>query len=732
MTESNRRSRLQRYVPAVGPRLKVLLFVLFGLFALISVNSAYLLTIRIAEALRDQVFQDYFYQYMFLAHLVMGLVLIVPVIVYGIIHIKNAHDRPNRRAVMVGYALFTCALVLLASGLMLTRGLPVVELKDPAAREIAYIVHLATWLVVIWLFVLHRLAGKRINWRAGGLVAAGGGLFAVVMLAVQAQDPRQWGRTGPAEGEKYFQPSLSRTATGDFIPARDMMNTDYCVECHADAHEQWSHSVHRFASFNNPVYRFSVRNTREFSMERDGNVRRSRFCAGCHDPVPFFSGAFDDPEFDDVNHPTSQAGITCTVCHGITHVNSNRGNADFTIEAPLHYPFTYSDNDFLQWVNRMLVKAKPDFHKKTFLKPLHTTPEFCSTCHKVHLPEALNDYKWLRGQNHYDTYHLSGVSGHGVTSFYYPPKAEDNCNGCHMPRRASDDFGATPGEDGVLSIHDHQFPAANTAIPHMMDMPGWVNERHREMLEDSVRVDIFGLRRGHDIDGELIGAPGTGPVELEPGGRYLVEVVVRTLTLGHPLTQGTADSNQVWVEIEVEHDGRIIGRSGGMENDQHRVDPWSHFINGYILDRDGNRIDRRNPEDIFVPLYNNQIPPGAGDLVVRAVGAGARAGDPDHGQAGLLLRRGPARAPPSLPARTGPGAGAPGRPVPHHGAGRPARLSRPSRRRGPAARRHGRLRHLAPVHDLRPVARGQPRGPVLQRGRSAPHGILSNLKGIRR
>jgi tetratricopeptide (TPR) repeat protein len=34
-------------------------------------------------------------------------------------------------------------------------------------------------------------------------------------------------------------------------------------------------------------------------------------------------------------------------------------------------------------------------------------------------------------------------------------------------------------------------------------------------------------------------------------------------------------------------------------------------MNVYMLDRDGNRIDHRNAQDIFVPLYNNQIPPGA-------------------------------------------------------------------------------------------------------------------------
>jgi len=94
-----------------------------------------------------------------------------------------------------------------------------------------------------------------------------------------------------------------------------------------------------------------------------------------------------------------------------------RGNADFTIEEPLHYPFAFSDKPVLKWVNRQLVKSKPAVHKKTFLKDLHRSPEFCSSCHKVHLPEQLNHYKWVRGQNHYDTYFLSGVSGYFAQSF---------------------------------------------------------------------------------------------------------------------------------------------------------------------------------------------------------------------------------------------------------------------------------------------------------------------------
>src|SRR2546423_1187695 len=45
--------------------------------------------------------------------------------------------------------------------------------------------------------------------------------------------------------------------------------------------------------------------------------------------------------------------------------------------------------------------------------------------------------------------------------------------------------------------------------------------------------------------------------------------------------------------------------------DDREVDKAAHFINVLMLDRNGNRINRRNPQDIFTPLYNHQIPPGA-------------------------------------------------------------------------------------------------------------------------
>ena len=55
--------------------------------------------------------------------------------------------------------------------------------------------------------------------------------------------------------------------------------------------------------------------------------------------------------------------------------------------------------------------------------------------------------------------------------------------------------------------------------------------------------------------------------------------------------------------------------SGLLDSADSSLDPWSHFVNAYVLDREGNRIDRRNAEDIFTKLYDNQIPPGAADTI---------------------------------------------------------------------------------------------------------------------
>lgn len=611
----DRRGRV--YTPAIGPKLKALLLLVFAGVALLGANSVYLAGITVMNWWTGSGHETFFYYLMFALHLALGLALTVPFAVFASAHMVTAWKRPNRAAVRYGLLLLASSIVVIVTGVVLWRN-ELFEVRDPRAREIGYWLHVAAPVLAAGLYLAHRFAGPRVKWGWARAWVATVAAFVIGMGYLHSVDPREQLVSKPREGRAYFAPSEAVTATGNFIPAETLMLDSYCLKCHKDAYDGWFHSAHHFSSFNNKAYAFSVRETRRVSMERSGNPNAARWCAGCHDPVPFFSGEFDDPDYDDVNTQTSQAGITCVTCHSIVHTNSTRGNADYVIEEPELYPWTFSENPVLQWMNHTLVKAKPEMHKRTFLKPLHLDNEFCSTCHKVHLPFALNEYKdFLRGQNHYDPHLLSGVSGHGARSFYYPPKAMGKCADCHMNLRVSDDFGARDFDgDGRRKIHDHLFRGANTGLATLRGREDIAEIHAKYLSEGKVRVDVFGLREGGGIEGRLLGPLRPEVPELEPGADYLVEVVVRTLGVGHVFTQGTADSNEVWVELIVRDraTGAVVGHSGGLDAED-RVDPRARFINVYMLDKDGNRIDRRNPQDIFTPLYNKQIPPGAGQVV---------------------------------------------------------------------------------------------------------------------
>lgn len=83
------------------------------------------------------------------------------------------------------------------------------------------------------------------------------------------------------------------------------------------------------------------------------------------------------------------------------------------------------------------------------------------------------------------------------------------------------------------------------------------------------------------IDGQL-----TAPLEkdlpaLAAGSDVLIETAIRMLKLGHHLTQGTVDSNELWIELTAKCGDSIIGQSGSM-NAGGEVDPWLHFVNVFM------------------------------------------------------------------------------------------------------------------------------------------------------
>ncbi|MEL6544313.1 MAG: multiheme c-type cytochrome [Myxococcota bacterium] len=515
-----------------------------GLVAALLLNSLYLAVVSALEAAFGRPLQSPTYLWQFLAHLALGSLLAAPMLLRAFRHGRTKNIEPASGTKRWGqFALLGLCLCVL-SGLTLVLW-AVSDAPLDGVRLLLYGSHLFGGAVLVLAFIFHR--------RRTALSARWVGAVGLVTLVLALSHLPPFSSSAPTselseDEQRPFFPALTLIDGEPEFESTELMRDGECQRCHEDSHRQWSMSAHRFSSFNNPAYLASVRASRAHFMERDGNLEAVQFCAGCHDPVPMLTGSVTDEQFD-FGSPEASAGVTCMTCHSITRVNSNRGNADYTIGHVDRYPFADSNWSPLLWVHDRLVRAKPGHHKRTFLKPVHKSPEFCGTCHKVRIPKVVNAYRSLRGQNHLDSFSLSGVSGGGASSFRYPERARSSCNACHMPFEPSMQLGSFVS-DGKRVVHDHQFPGANTALSHFFDLSPVALAKQREFLKTAIRLDVTAIREGDDLSAKPVFLAAVEPV-LVPGRSYVLDVVVSTVGMGHAFTQGTADSNQVWLETQL-------------------------------------------------------------------------------------------------------------------------------------------------------------------------------------
>jgi Tfp pilus assembly protein PilF len=441
-----------------------------------------------------------------------------------------------------------------------------------------------------------------------------------------------------------FWPSSAKTNVGGTIPSNFFMDSKRCGECHKDIYEQWNSSMHHFSSFNNQFYRKSIEQMQEVS----GGTQNSKWCAGCHDHAVFFNGRWEKPIKDQIDTPEAQNGLGCMSCHSIVHVEGSLGNGGFTIEYPPLHELASSKNALIRKADDFMTFLNPGPHKKTFLKPFmrEDGPEFCSTCHKVHLDQPVNNYRWLRGFNDYDNWQASGVSGQGARSFYYPPETQ-TCTQCHMALVPSKDPGNRKG-----MVHNHRFAAANTAVAVANK-----DEKQQQAVEAFLKsgfitVDIFSASPIEAAKGQTqMKRRDTGPalmstmavgeeaeqqgqvtirevgnvaapldrsdVTFQPGTSARVDVVVRTRKIGHFFPGGTVDAFDVWLELQAKDErGRVVFWSGYVEDEgKGPVEKGAHFYRSYQLDGEGNPINKRNAWQTRSLLYVRLIPPGAADTV---------------------------------------------------------------------------------------------------------------------
>src|SRR5215470_15658573 len=128
LTTRDRAGRV--YKPAIGSRLRPLLWIILIGFALLAANGFYLSSVTALTWYLGTTQQTPFYMLMVALHLVLGFLLIVPFLIFGFAHLATSWKRPNKTAVRFGLALLATSLLILISGLVLVR-LGGFEIRDP-------------------------------------------------------------------------------------------------------------------------------------------------------------------------------------------------------------------------------------------------------------------------------------------------------------------------------------------------------------------------------------------------------------------------------------------------------------------------------------------------------------------------------------------------------------------------------------------------------------------------
>lgn len=516
----------------------------------------------------------------------------------------------------------------------------------------------AVAVAALALVVVHGFTKREINLTTEAQASLEAGMSSgpgaknrdIARFIVQPFDTLRFVPAGFVPPSSPFFPSAATTTSGGYLPSRIITRNDFahqeqldaeidkygfvkdnligaetCIRCHQDIVEQWATSAHRFSSFNNPFYEATINDMRanalvpNFWVEKHaaifldtegqvGNIK-SKWCSACHDPALMLAGKMNVPV--DRNSPEAQAGLTCLSCHAIDKIHNTTGNGNYNIADEQEDPYLFPNaktGSLGAYLHDAALKAKPTVHKRQMLKPFFKTSEFCASCHKVSLPEPVNNYRWLRGQNEYDNWHDSGVALNASRTFYLPA-AERVCQDCHMPLEPAPK-GDVAAKNGY--VKSHRFLAVNTALPFLRDDQETIDRIEAFLRDEKLSVDIFALKT--EKMSQPIMALDKALPHLPTGEKVTVDVVVRNKGVGHTFPGGTNDSNEGWLEFSLTTaEGDTLAISGFIGADGH-LDPMAHTYKAVIVDRFGQPIHRRNAQDIYVMVYASVIGPGTADI----------------------------------------------------------------------------------------------------------------------
>lgn len=577
------------------------IFRLLGLYAILLANSLFLFGLD---------FNQFFaaYRGALIFHIVLGLLIALPLLLFLVPHLRQMPHRKNQPTEFVGIFIATSIFITIGTGLLLYH-----ENFATQKQQILW-VHLGSVLGTILGFYGHLRLRRKAQfhfyiqptwanlkkvglWKHSLLKTIIFGSVAFLIFILAGMPINQHGTYTKDE----LKPSFAKIQGGNYLHSTALDGSKSCGEqgCHPDIYEQWNESAHHFSSFNNPYYEKSIE-----VLQSGTAVEKARWCASCHDPMLLLTRDMFEPEKDFFkNHPRGEKGITCLSCHAIQGTTDITGNGNFEIKdvgyAALSRTFLGESSE----LRKAIIQTKPEPHAASMLSSALKTEQFCTSCHKVSVPKSVNNYRWKRGQNHYDDWYSSSFSGKHLRAFY--DRDEQNCLSCHMPKVPSNDMGNDNG-----FVKSHRFVAANTALPFINNHAKQLEATIDFLQNDIAEVDIFTIK----INGKIVPPAAKLPI-FKKGDKVELEIVVRNKNVGHQFPSGTNDTNEWWLKVALlDKNGKSILASGEVDKSG-EVDEKAHFFKAILIDKDGNLIDKRNVHDWHTTIHNSAVPSGLSHLV---------------------------------------------------------------------------------------------------------------------
>ncbi|HUS30382.1 MAG TPA: multiheme c-type cytochrome [Kofleriaceae bacterium] len=292
----------------------------------------------------------------------------------------------------------------------------------------------------------------------------------------------------------------------------ELQDPETCKECHPKHYDQWSGSMHAYAS-DDPV--FIAMNKRG---QRETNGELGDFCIQCHAPMALKLGKASGSNFDPAALSSSTRGITCYFCHNVESIVADHNNGlaialDQTMRGGAKNP-SDSPAHFSEYDTKMASRTN--------------NSEMCGSCHDVTTSAAV---------------HLERTFAEWKTTVFAIQDPANflpvTCSTCHM----TPTDGVIASGEGLdvksreLGFHNHTMAAIDIALTPFPRMDEQLMEIQK-ILKPS--IGIKGPRALGAVDAR-------GGICLDPPG--ILTVRLDSLSPGHHFPSGAAQDRRVWLEV---------------------------------------------------------------------------------------------------------------------------------------------------------------------------------------